>query len=136
MGKRDGKTKTMKDIGLSPRKFSSRKKGGSLKLKDQEYSLTKRVIKDGYDGPEFIVMGNGMITFRQACLDNWQFKSVREKSDWFIEDEHGNDVTNMSLDSIDGICTLIPEYGSQKQKKASDEDSIYSSIQDSVTYYD
>lgn len=136
MGKRDGKTKTMSNITLNPMKFRTRKRGGILKSKDRDSSICKRVIKDGYHGSEFIVMGDRMITFRQACLDNWQFKSVHEKSRWFIKDERGNDVTDLSLDSIDSICILIPEYGSQKQEKSSDEDSIYSSIHDSVTYYD
>ena len=75
-------------------------------------------------------MGDGNITFGQACRDNWQFKSVRESSGWFIKDQRGNDVTEMSLDTTDSLCILVPEYGTEKQKKASDEDNKYSSIQE------
>ena len=110
--------------------------GSKIGRRVRDPSVCKRVIKDGYDGPGYIVMGDGKITFSQACRDNWQFKSVRENSGWFIKDERGNDVTNMSLDTIDSICILIPEYGLEEQKKTSDEDSMYSSIQDTVEYYD
>ena len=107
---------------------------GTRVTRVRDPSVCKRIIKDGYDGPEFIVMGDGNITFGQACRDNWQFMSVRKNSGWFIKDERGNDVTDMSLFSFDGICTLFPEYGSEKKKTDSDE-SLYS-IHDSVTYYD
>ena len=110
--------------------------GSRIGSRVRDPSVCKRVIKDGYDGPGFIVMGDGKITFGQACRDNWQFKSVRENSGWFIKDKRGNDVTNMSLDTIDSVCILIPEYGSEEQKKTSDEDSMYSSIQDTFEYYD
>ncbi len=117
-------------------RFSGEVHQGLSRNKEYASLIFKRVIKDGFDGPEIIVMGEGKITFGQACRDNWQFKSVRENSGWFVKDERGNDVTNMSLDTIDSICILIPEYGSEKQKKTSDEDSKYSSIQDTVEYYD
>jgi len=103
--------------------------------KDTESSVYKRVIKDGYDGGEFIVSGDSETTFGQACKNQWQFESVSRNSGWYIKDERGNDVTNMSLISFDGICVLIPEYGSEKHKD-NDEASKYWSIQDSVKYYD
>ncbi len=109
---------------------------GTRVTRVRDPSVYKRIIKDGYDGPEFIVMGDGNITFGQACRDNWQFMSVREKSRWFIKDERGNDVTDMSLFSFDGICILILEYGSGKEKKEHSKVSEYSSIHDSVEYYD
>ncbi len=107
---------------------------GRSRSRDRDPSICKRVIKDGFDGMAFIVSGDKETTFSQACKDNWQFESVSRNSSWYIKDSRGNVVTDMSLASFDGICILIPEYGSEKKKKDSDE-SIYS-IHDSVTYYD
>ncbi|MGY5860698.1 MAG: hypothetical protein RTU63_15125 [Candidatus Thorarchaeota archaeon] len=104
--------------------------------KDTESTIYNRVIKDGYDGAEFIVSGDSETTFGQACKNQWQFESVSRNSSWYIKDERGNDVTDMFLISSDGICILIPEYGSQKKTEDRDKASRYSSIQDSVEYYD
>jgi len=107
---------------------------GTRVTRVRDPSVCKRIIKDGYDGPEFIVMGDENITFGQACKDYWQFESVSRNSSWYIKDSRGNDVTDLSLISFDGICTLLPEYGTEKKKKDSDESTT--SIHDSVTYYD
>ena len=104
--------------------------------KDSDSSIYKRVIKDGFDGKEFIVSGDSETTFGQACKNQWQFESVGRNSGWYIKDARGNDVTNMSLISFDGICVLIPEYGSEKQTEERDKASKYWSIQASVEYYD
>ena len=109
---------------------------GTRVTRDRDPSVCKRVIKDGYDGIEFIVSGDKETTFGQACKNHWQFVSVKRDSGWFVKDERGNDVKEMSLISYDGICMLIPEYGSVKLKDKRDEASKYSSIQDSVEYYD
>ncbi len=117
-------------------RFGREVRQGRSRNKESASLIFKRVIKDGFDGAEFIVSGDSETTFGQACKDHWQFDSVSRNSGWFIKDERGNDVTDISLDTIDSICILIPEYGSEKQKKASDEDSKYSSLHDSVEYYD
>ncbi len=108
--------------------------GSNSRSRERDPSICKRVIKDGIDGMEFIVSGDKETTFGQACKNHWQFESVSRTSGWYIKDSRGNDVTDMSLFSFDGICTLFPEYGTEKKKKDSDE-SFYS-IHDSVTYYD
>ena len=136
MGNRDGKTRTMKDIGLSRRKFARMKKTKRFSFKDQDPSICKRVIKDGYDGVEIIISGPRNATFGEVCRDEWPFESVRRNSSWFIKDAKGNDVTNRSLESVDGILTLVPEYGSEHQKEERDVSDEYPSIHDSVTYYD
>ena len=107
---------------------------GTRVTRVRDPSVCKRVIKDGFGGAEYIVSGDKETTFGQACKDHWQFESVSMNSSWYIKDSRGNDVTDLSLTSFDGICILVPEYGSEKKKKDSDE-SI-SSIHDSVTYYD
>ena len=109
---------------------------GTRVTRDRDPSIIKRVIKDGFGGDGYIVSGDGEDTFGQACKNHWQFVSVKRDSGWFVKDARGNDVTEMSLNSYDGICTLIPEYGSVKTEDKHDEASKYSSIQDSVEYYD
>jgi len=104
--------------------------------KDSESSIYKRVIKDGYDGKEFIVLGDSETTFGQACKNQWQFESVSRNSGWYIKDERGNDVTNIFLETADGIFFLVPRFGSEIQKEERDESDEYSSIHDSVEYYD
>ena len=104
--------------------------------KDRDPSICTRVIRDGFDGAEFIISGDRQETFAQACIKNWQFESVSQKSSWFIKDEKGNDVSDRYLETVDGIFILVPEYGSESSKEEPDASDEYSSIQDSVTYYD
>ncbi|MHA2022298.1 MAG: hypothetical protein ACTSWQ_01410, partial [Candidatus Thorarchaeota archaeon] len=110
--------------------------GRVIAYRDRDPSICKRVIKDGFGGTEYIVSGDKDDTFAQACKNYWQFESVKRDSGWFVKDARGNDVTEMSLNSYDGICMLIPEYGSVKTEDKHDEASKYSSIQESVEYYD
>ena len=117
-------------------RFGREVRQGRSRNKESASLVFKRVIKDGFDGAEFIVSGGSETTFGQACKDHWQFDSVSRNSGWFIKDERGNDVTDMFLTSFDGICILIPEYGSGKQKKENNKASEYTSIHDSVEYYD
>ncbi|MGY5860701.1 MAG: hypothetical protein RTU63_15140 [Candidatus Thorarchaeota archaeon] len=121
--------------GFKPR-FNRDAKQGLSRYKDSDSSMIKRVIKDGYDGEEVIVSGNRETTFGQACKDQWQFVSVKRNSRWYIKDDRGNDVSDKLLQSVDGIFVLVPEYGSESQKELPDKSDEYSSIHDSVTYYD
>lgn len=107
-----------------------------VRYKKSDSLIFKRVIRDGYDGPEFIVDGSENTTFSEACKDQWQFTSVNKKSNWFIKDERGNDITNAFLISYSGISILISEYESEKREKDFSKSHEYSSIHDSVTYYD
>jgi hypothetical protein len=108
----------------------------NVRYKERDPSVCSRVIRDGYDGAEFIITGDGEDTFGKACEANWQFQRVSSKSRWYIKDAKGNDVTDTSLATVDGIFILIPEYGSEISKAEPDESDEYSSIHDSVTYYD
>ena len=106
------------------------------RYKDSDCLIFKRVIRDGYDGAEFIIEGDEKTTFGEACKEQWQFKSVNRNSNWFIKDERGNDVTDMLLILYSGIGILIHEYGSEKKEMYSDKSDEYPSIHDSVKYYD
>ena len=105
-------------------------------FKERDPSICKRVICDGLDGPEVIVSGKRETTFAQACLENWQFQTARPKERWFIKDARGNDVTDRPLDFSDGVFILYADYGSEQAKEELDESDRYSSIHDSVEYYD
>jgi len=104
--------------------------------KERDPSICRRVIREGYDGAEFIITGDKEETFAQACRANWQFVRINKKSKWFVKDEKGNDVTDRFLESADGVFFIIPEYGSEMLKEETDESDEYSSIHDSVEYYD
>jgi hypothetical protein len=95
--------------------------------------LFRRAIRDGVDGVEKLVVGSETTTFREACLDQWQFSSVDRKSNWLIKDERGNDATDYPLSRFDGVLIIQGEYQTDAPLDKSDE---YSSIHDSVEYYD
>ena len=108
----------------------------NVRYKERDPSICRRVIRDGYDGVEFIVSGHKEDTFEQVCRANWQFESTDLKSKWYIKDEKGNDVSDKSLESVDGVFILIPEYSSERTKEEPDKSDEYSSLHDSVEYYD
>ena len=81
-------------------------RGSRIGSRVRDPSVCKRVIKDGFGGAEYIVSGDGEDTFGQACKNHWQFESVKRDPGWFVKDARGNDVTDMSLTSFDGICIL------------------------------
>ena len=103
------------------------------KYSDPDPSVYSRAVKDGADGPDYLIRGSETTTFREACLDNWQFKSVDRKSNWMVRDDRGNDVTDQSLSRFDGILIMEGEYWTEEPSNESDE---YTSIHDSVEYYD
>ena len=117
MRKRDSKTKKVPDqkpashahVGIAAKKSYVKAKRGSSRYKAQDPSTCMRVIRDGYDGQEFIITGDREDTFAQVCGANWYFKSVNRKSRWYIKDERGNDVSDKPIHSVDGIFILIPE---------------------------
>lgn len=105
-------------------------------FEERDPSICKRIIKDGPDGVELVISGDRNMTFAQACRLNWPFQSIAKKSSWFIQDERGNDVTESTLESTEGIFTLVPSYGSDIQKDETEKTDEYSSIHDGVEYYD
>lgn len=110
--------------------------GNRIGYRDRDPTTCQRVIKDGYDGPEVIISGPRESTFAEACRANWLFKNVEQNSSWFIRDSQGNDVGNVSLESVEGIFILVPEYRTEIQKEEPDKSDEISSINDGVTYYD
>lgn len=106
-------------------------------FKERNPSICKRVVKDGFEGKEIIISGKHETTFRDACLKNWDFRRTDKDSKWFIVDDSGNDITNLSLISYEGIGIMIAEYGQSKKFNDFNNDAGEStSIHDSVEYYD
>ncbi len=95
--------------------------------------LYRRAVRDGIEGVEKLVTGFETTTFREACIDNWQFKSVDKKSNWMVRDDRNNDVTDKPLSCFDGILIIEGEYPTMETSSESDE---FTSIHDSVEYYD
>jgi len=103
---------------------------------DKASSKINRAVRDGIDGPERLVVGSETTTFREACIASWQFQCTRRRSNWFVKDDRGNDITNTLLSAFDGIATLVPDYTSETDIGEPDESSEYSDLRDSVEYYD
>ncbi|MHA1857814.1 MAG: hypothetical protein ACTSUU_00035 [Candidatus Thorarchaeota archaeon] len=65
----------------------------------------RRVVTDRSSGKEVIVCGTADTTFRQAALDYWDFDIDRD-SDWLVEDDRGNDISDTPLGSYGGLAFL------------------------------
>jgi ABC-type multidrug transport system fused ATPase/permease subunit len=106
--------------------------------KEPDPSIFERVIRDGFDGAEYLVGGHREETFGHACQKNWQFTKTDRHTGWIIKDERGNDITNASLASYDGIAIIVSTYGEESmlEKPESDTSSDYTSIDEGVEYYD
>ena len=70
-------------------------------------TVIQRVIMGGIIGQEVIVSGPPEMTYRDACLDDWQFKLIQRGSEWIIVDERKNDITNTPLASYHGIAKIV-----------------------------
>lgn len=115
--------------------------GENKKLKtyaDLNPLFCKRVVRDGYDGPEYLISGPLGKTFKNACQEQWQFKKTEKREGWIIKDERGNDITDASLESYDGIAIIVSTYSTESslEKSKSDTVSEFTSIDEGVEYYD
>ncbi|MBD3158420.1 MAG: hypothetical protein GF309_06465 [Candidatus Lokiarchaeota archaeon] len=99
-------------------------------------SFLRRVIVDEHTGEECVVFGSPESTFRKACRRDWPFENIDEDANWIIEDARGNDITRKRLSDYDGIARIVPKYGVERVSDYHSEERSYSSIEDSVEYYD
>jgi hypothetical protein len=108
------------------------------KYQERDPTICERVVKDGPDGAEYLISGFEKVTFRNACREHWQFVKTRKSSSWIVKDERGNDITDSSLESFDGIAMIVGTYGAEYYTGESESDlpSDYTSIEDSTEYYD
>jgi hypothetical protein len=96
---------------------------------------TVRIVKDASSGKEVLVSGEGLCTFREACIANWEFTSIGIDAEWVIEDERGNDISLLPLSSYDGIATLTTDSAAVRYSDSQD-DPHESSLRSSVEFYD
>jgi hypothetical protein len=100
--------------------------------------ICHRIVKDGHDGAEYLIIGPEEEKFGHACRKQWQFVKTDIHSNWIVKDERGNDITNASLQSSNGIAIVIDIYGSEylSDIEESDISSVYTSIDEGTKYYD
>ncbi|MFX0108340.1 MAG: hypothetical protein ACFE7R_08655 [Candidatus Hodarchaeota archaeon] len=70
-------------------------------------SIFTRVVKERQSGEEHVIEGTFDTTFREACLSDWKFESVRKNEDWIIEDERRNDISVRKLSEYSSIAYLV-----------------------------
>ena len=111
-----------------------------MERRPRDPSVMQRVIMGGLIGQEVIVSGPPEMTYRDACLDDWQFKLIQRGSEWIIVDERRNDITNTPLASYHGIAKIVQIGASAVHKRSaySEEETEQeeSTTDYGVTYYD
>ena len=74
-------------------------------------SIVTRLVKFKSSGEEYLVTGNAKDTFRMTCLDDWQFQGIDKDEPWHVVDDRGNDISQMALESYDGLCEIVLPIG-------------------------
>ncbi|MHA1136818.1 MAG: hypothetical protein ACTSSE_10045 [Candidatus Thorarchaeota archaeon] len=68
-----------------------------------------RTVKISGKQKDYFIHGAGDTPIKKVLLENWPFEEEDPDSNWHVVDEHGNDVTNALLSSLDEIATVIIE---------------------------
>ncbi|MHA2374228.1 MAG: hypothetical protein ACXAEB_14555 [Candidatus Thorarchaeota archaeon] len=109
----------------------------------RDSSMIQRVIVNRENEREYIVEGLPYTTFRDACIENWPFKGIGQRSKWIINDERGNDITSEPLESYNGIAFIVGTIMSfqeiqmrEQVKELQDRSDEYSSMDEGVEFYD
>ncbi|MHA1903930.1 MAG: hypothetical protein ACXADL_07925 [Candidatus Thorarchaeota archaeon] len=109
----------------------------------RDSTMIQRVIVNRENEREYIVEGLPNTTFRDACIKNWPFKGIRQRSKWIIQDERGNDITSELLESYNSVAFIvgtimsIQDIKTQVQvKELRDRSDEYSSLDVGVEFYD
>ncbi len=71
-------------------------------------SIAHRVVRDMATMEEAVIDGDYEISFRKAMLDEgiWVFSKISRDSKWIVTDDRGNDISNKTLDSFDGVARI------------------------------
>ena len=76
----------------------------------QGYSGTiTRTVKIADKQKEYFIRGVADTPIKEVLLDNWPFDDRDPDSKWHVIDNHGNNVTNAPLSSLDGTATVVIE---------------------------
>ena len=102
-----------------------------------------RAVLHEESGEEYLVNGRPRAIFRKILLANWPFKKIHKQDSWIIRDERGNELTNQTLESCEGIATIELLYGeglkpveSDNRSEREEDYKDLSTHHDAVTYYD
>ena len=74
-------------------------------------SIVTRLVRFRSSAEEYLITGNAKDTYRETCLDDWQFKGLEKDEPWYVADQRGNDISHMSLESYDGPCEVLLPLG-------------------------
>jgi hypothetical protein len=77
--------------------------------KSPEEGILKRLVKNRESGKEYIISGSRENTYRDALLHDWPFLNQDHKTNWYIVDEYGNDITDKFLFEYDSIAEIVFE---------------------------
>lgn len=113
-----------------------------LVARPRDPSLTQRVVFDTIIRKEYIISGTYSQSFRSACKDDWVFRSMGANDDWIIQDERGNDISNLPLSEYQGIAKLVSTESDKAPDsyydriEDSDKSDEYTDMERGVTFYD
>lgn len=68
-----------------------------------------RVILHEDSKSEVFIYGKENVTVREALLEDWPFAPNLKKSEWYVVDASGNDVTDSALSRFDGTARILFE---------------------------
>ncbi len=110
--------------------------------RELDTSQISRVVIDDYSGEEHVISGSPEMTYRRACVRNWDFDSISKKGPWIVISEKGNDITDQPLSGYDGIARIkstVPmdrRIPKSEMDESSDKSDEYSSMDAGVEFYD
>jgi hypothetical protein len=106
-------------------------------------TIIQRVVVDTFNEEEMIIRGSDSDTFRTACRAHWNFSSIPRESSWILEDDRGNDISELKLTEYHGIAHLVStnpmdsgEMYIQTSGEPKDKTDEYSDMDRGVEFYD
>ena len=70
-----------------------------------EDDTCSRVIRDSQSGEEKIIKGHPNTSIQEIFEDYWPFRE-KARSEWYVTDEKGNDITSWPMSNWEGIATI------------------------------
>jgi hypothetical protein len=114
-------------------KSMTKRKSRSGKGSYQEYdsSIITRIIHDRSTGEEHLISGHHSDTFRDTCDKDWPFDAIGKDEPWIVTDDRGNDISDASLSSYDGMVRIALPLGYERADTKENDES-----DSAVTYYE
>ena len=89
----------------------SRIYGPNRAFRMHDPSVLVRAVYDRDSGEECLIRGKSGMTYREAVERHWTFTQIPRDSAWYLIDEAGNDVSDSTLDSYDGLVYVTTREG-------------------------